>query len=470
MNSGSIKSFLISGRTGTIALYLTAIITAFFFMGIFGNHVFQVEALRIRLGVQPSLTGQTVVEIPPLASIAAQTHSTPVKISLRLEYIDLSSIQEMVNGQNHADMMEKFAGRLRTEILIFAAKIILLAAAGGFFGVFLWRRKPGMAHLRGALTAALTAGLLLAATYSTFDINRFRNPQFNGVLKMAPWLIGLNGQSMDNLDSLNAQVSIVAENINQLFNQLYQAQDNRKTPEGLVKVLHLSDIHNNPAGMLFARRIAALFNVDMIIDTGDITDFGTPLEGQIMKKIPEFKKPYLFLPGNHDSPETIKMMGAVPGVRVLDGSALTVKGLRILGVPDPQSATSGVKPPSKEMITRYSSQIEEQLSHKSEKPDILALHNNHIARELAGVAPVILYGHDHRLFVGEKKGSVLIDAGSSGASGVRGLLDGKSPYSMVIQYYSPQKGKMALLAADAISIDSFDGSFHVEHHVFRSKE
>ena len=47
------------------------------------------------------------------------------------------------------------------------------------------------------------------------------------------------------------------------------------TEESVVRVLHVSDIHNNPVAFDFMEQIINNFNVDFVIDTGDITDYGT---------------------------------------------------------------------------------------------------------------------------------------------------------------------------------------------------
>ncbi|MCL5935637.1 MAG: metallophosphoesterase family protein, partial [Firmicutes bacterium] len=220
------------------------------------------------------------------------------------------------------------------------------------------------------------------------------------------------------------------------------------------------------AALGYIQRIAGLFKVNLIIDTGDISDYGTPLEGLITERLANLKVPYLFVPGNHDSPDTVKKMRSIPEVIVLDGSMIRVANLRIMGFPDPSSKTSDIEPPPPNLIPQYAGQIEKSLLEQPERPDIIAVHNNNIARLLDGMAPVILYGHDHRLSVEENAGSVMIDAGSTGAAGMRRLQGDRTPYSLVIQYYAPVSGKMKILAADTITVKNLDSGFHVERQIF----
>ncbi|MFZ5648621.1 MAG: metallophosphoesterase family protein [Bacillota bacterium] len=454
-------------KTKGIALYISALLGALIFLGILGQQSFRVEALQVRLNIDPALSGYTVVDIPPLAAVMAKTHSTPLRITVRLERIDLQSAQKMLNGsKDPAGLMNRVTGELKTAAALFTLKALLISAAGGAFGVFLWRRRPGPVHVYGALAASTSVGLLFLLTFATYDVNKFKNPEFDGTLRVAPWVISVAGQTLDKIDTLNNKMGMIADNVHQLFNQIDELQVYGESREGQVKVLHVSDIHNNPAALGYVQRIADLFKVDMIIDTGDITDYGTPLESMVLERLSGLKVPYLFVPGNHDSPETVKKMRSIRGVTVLDGKTVTVNGLRIMGIPDPSSASSDIEPPSLDMIPVYAQESEKALQAQPVQPDILALHNHRIAQRLAGKAPVIIYGHDHKLAVEEKEGSTMIDAGSSGAAGLRRLQGDRTPYSVVIQYYAPVGGKMKLQAADTITVKNLSSGFHVERHIF----
>ena len=454
-----------------LAPYLSALVGALVFISILGHQVFQVEALQVRLNVQPSLAGQTVFEIPPLAKISAHTHATPVRLSVRLESIDPQSVQKMLDQkQSGSSLISTFTKGLRTAAALFTLKLLLLSAAGGAFGVFIWRRQPDLIHLKGALAATLAVGILMAGTYLTYDAERFKNPKFDGALKVAPWAIGVAGQALDKIDSLGNKMVMVADNVHQLYNQIDRLQPFEDGQEGMVRVLQVSDIHNNPAALDFIQRIAGLFRVDMIIDSGDITDFGTPLEGLLLERLAGIKVPYIFIPGNHDSQDTLKKLRSVPGVTVLDQpSTIKVKKLTIAGVPAPSAQSSDIEPPPLDLIPVYAQEIESYLKGQKDQPDLLVVHNNRIARMLGGKVPVILHGHDHKLAVEKHEGSLFINPGSTGAAGMRRLQGDKTPYSLVIQYYAPLEGKMKLLAADTITVNNLESGFHLERHVFDAK-
>lgn len=462
-----VKTTLSSTKARAVAGYISALVFAFIFVSLMGQQSFRIEALEVRLSIHPAAPGHTVVEIPPLATIMANTHSAPLSINISLQSIDLQSVQQMLeNKEINSGMYDSVAKDLRAAAVILALRILLLSAAGGAFGVFLLQRRPGLKHLWGAMAAMLTMGVMLLGTYATYDMNRFKNPEYTGALKTAPWIIGLAGESLNKIDTLSSNMEVLATNIHQLFNQIDSFRADVEAREGLVKVLHVSDIHNNPASMTYIQRIADSFKVDVIIDTGDITDYGTPLESLLLEKLSGLKIPYLYIAGNHDSPETIKKMKSIPGVTVLDGTTVTVKNLRFTGFADPSSVNQDINPPALEMIPGYAGEISENIAGQPDQPDILAVHNQRIAGLLAGKAPVILYGHDHRLAVKEDRGSVMIDAGSTGAAGMRMLQGDRTPYSLDIQYYTPVEGKMILEAVDTITVENLDRGFHLERHIF----
>lgn len=468
MQTEKSKNFNLLINKELLVIYFSALLGALIFISLMGHHTFRIEAMDVRISIQPAVIGYTAVEIPPLAEIKSRTHATPLKITLRLESIDLPSLQKLLESkQNQNDIINNVTRKLQLSVAILAFKALFLSAVGGFFGVFLWHRKIGTYHLKGALSASLAMGVLLAGTLVTYDLNKFKNPEFEGALKTAPWVMGLASETMGQINTLNAKMEKVAENINELFDQIDTLQTFDKNQEGLVKVLHVSDIHNNPAALGYIQRFANQLKVDVIIDTGDITDYGTPLEAMILQKLAGIKIPYLFIPGNHDSPETIKKMRSIPGVTVLDGSVVTFSNLRIMGIPDPSSKSNDIQPPPLDTINTYSDQIEISLQALPQTPDILAIHNHRIAQRLSGKAPVILYGHDHKLAVKENADSVMINSGSTGAGGMRRLQGERIPYSMVIQYYAPIAGKMKLLAVDTITIQNLESGFHIDRFFFK---
>jgi hypothetical protein len=97
-------------------------------------------------------------------------------------------------------------------------------------------------------------------------------------------------------------------------------------------------------------------------------------------------------------------------------------------------------------------------------PDVLLLHNHRVAEPLAGTVPVILYGHDHRARVTREAGSVLVDAGTSGAAGVRYFTVADPPaYTAALLTFSPGSPPR-LTAVDLIEVREPAGGFSIQHY------
>ena len=181
----------------------------------------------------------------------------------------------------------------------------------------------------------------------------------------------------------------------------------------------------------------------MVIDAGDLTDFGSPLEAQTFSKIGALGVPYLFAPGNHDSPEVTAFLRQFPNVTVLEGSVVEFHGLSVLGVPDPWSFGPAVKGYSETEIQKALEEQAETLRSKLEENnevDIAVIHNPAKVDSLEGLAPIIIYGHTHKLSVRGTGSSLFLNPGTTGASGFRGLQTEEMSYSALILHLGSDTG------------------------------
>ncbi len=456
-------------RKAYVATILLATLGAMVLVSLFSTVRFSLQAFEFDLSVEVFDHGQTAVEIPPVGVIRAKTHNTPLKLTFTLRNIDMDLLRELFQEPSEQQILaEQVMPRLRWVARWFILRTLLLAGVGGALGVIMFRGKRGYPHpITGALWGLTLGVALFFSTYLTYDSNRFRNPEYEGVLKMAPWVVGMVEEAATRVHTLGQQLRLIANNIY----VLYESLDNLQAvtvPEGGLKVLHVSDIHNNPAAYDFVDQITRSFGVDMVIDTGDLSDFGTPIEARLANRLSSLVVPYVFVAGNHDSPEIIKALRRIRNVVILDGKGIqSVRGIKMIGIGDPSSKTSEIVPPPGETIELYVAKIEALLTAVQETPDLLAVHNPAIGRPFAGRVPVILHGHDHRLQISEKNGSVIISAGTTGAAGIRGLQTANEvPYSLVLLYFLPMGNKWYLSASDMIRVANLRSGFVLERRVF----
>lgn len=324
------------------------------------------------------------------------------------------------------------------------------------------RRALRRAALCGLLSVLILALLLGATLIYPYDTGAFANPRFEGALAAAPWIIGLAEQAADTVSALSEQLGVMAANLEKISSRLDQFSPPFES--GGIRVLHVSDIHNNPAAFDLIDKVTESFQIDLIIDTGDITDYGSELETELMARLTGLPLPYLFVPGNHDTPQSVEMLRR-EGAIILEPEPVEVAGLRIAGLADPAAATQAPEVFAEEALLKESLPGGALLEDKN-PPHIFAVHNEIMAGPFLGKLPLILCGHSHsaKIHFDDESGTIVVNAGTTGAAGVRGLLaPHKIPYSAVILNFSPDPDRgFKLTAADLITIEQLQDSFTLQ--------
>ncbi|HHY60336.1 MAG TPA: metallophosphoesterase, partial [Clostridia bacterium] len=271
---------------------------------------------------------------------------------------------------------------------------------------------------RAGLAGVLVLAVLLVMTGATYRVEGFCSPSYRGTLEAAPWMISLAEKAVAQVEELSSRIPGVAENLYSMLEEIEQLAPVDRV-EGEVRVLHVSDIHNHPVALELMKQMIEKFQVNFVVDTGDLSDYGTVLESLLTKELPELSVPYVFIPGNHDSPAIVEALQEYENVIVLDEEVTEIDGVTIFGIADPASQDYFLISSSAEKYPGHAVDLQEILRFLS--VDIIAVHRPQMAHQLAGYAPVILHGHDHTSQVSVLKGSAVIDAGTTGGAGIRRL-------------------------------------------------
>src|SRR5690606_11866786 len=196
--------------------------------------------------------------------------------------------------------------------------------------------------------------------------------------------------------------------------------------DDVIRILNVSDLHLGEHAWGVVSSVVDQFKVDIIVDSGDITDHGTEAENQFLQTIPYLGVPYVWVRGNHDSSATQKAMEQLANVVVLDGQVETVKGVRFLGAGDPRFTPDHSRDPSTQEVAAAVAQAEAlaKVAERQVDPvDVIVYHDGTAgAAALDGSAPLILAGHRHvRIRMVLPQGTRLMHEGSTGGSGLRAL-------------------------------------------------
>jgi predicted phosphodiesterase len=308
-----------------------------------------------------------------------------------------------------------------------------------------------------AILAVGGAEVLSALTYRT---QAFASPTYSGSLALAVRLIP-PGAAVESFDAFQDQLTRVVNGAVEAYSSI---QTNPVGRAGEIRVLHISDMHLAPLGYQFAKQIARGFDVDFVIDTGDTTSWGTEAENVVADLFRSYDKPIVWVRGNHDSLKLQSELDDIDNVHVLDGSSVEIDGLRIygLGHPVPPAITREISDEDFEAAARS---MDERVVDDVEAMgpiDIIAVHDDRMAEEAAGLVPLVLSGHFHVQSTRVIAGTIFLRAGTTGASAFGTFeTDEGIPLSAEVLYFEPGTPPR-LIAFDLIDQSPKTGSLTVQ--------
>ncbi|MTI94502.1 MAG: metallophosphoesterase [Firmicutes bacterium] len=454
--------------TPIIKIALVGILGALLLVSVLSRQDATVYAFDFVLSIQIFDKGYTVVDLPPLGTVRAQTHQLPLMFRLSLSNINMQRLEEMVAGQHPEILFDQVQETLRTQVMQFLLRVLAIAFIGGFGAGYVYSRNLKKSAQAGLIGLLLFTVLIGSALY-TYDENAFIAPEFEGVIEAAPWLLGVAEEALAAVEDIDVTMQVITSNLYMLFESLNFLRP-LGTIDGDLKILHVSDIHNNLISVALIEQMLVSFDVDLIIDTGDITDYGTPLEAELLRAINNVGIPYVFVPGNHDSPAVISSFGRLENVYVLNEDLLYLEELDLLiaGIADPSAADTAMAVRPHEEYLHAAERLRELVEEAERPPDIIAAHHAWIVNEFTDLPSLLLHGHSHRSDIEVAGETFLIDAGSTGGAGIRGLMTREEmPYSMVLLHMNRYNERWRPVAGDIVRVNNLNAGFTLERHLLR---
>src|SRR5918992_2960968 len=323
----------------------------------------------------------TDISLPPLGRLRADTHGAPLHLRASLREVDVEQLRDRLR-RSLDSVAAEVERNLSDAAGRFAARVVLVGIAGAAALGLIAFRTRWLSVLRATTAGLLAVVLSVAFTAFGFDASAFQAPSYTGSLRLVPQLLGPVEGAIERVGYFREELRRVVAGAARAYDAV---ESNPLGREGEVRVLHISDIHLSTLGYDFAHELAESFDVDLVIDTGDTSSFGTPDESFILSEIPGFERPYVFVRGNHDSIAFQQAVARVEGAIVLDGGTTQVEGLTIYGLGDPYFVRERGAPtdeaPIEELVRSAGPRIVEDVSVLPEPADVVLVHDDRMAAD-----------------------------------------------------------------------------------------
>ncbi|MFS8586563.1 MAG: metallophosphoesterase, partial [Acidimicrobiia bacterium] len=485
-------------RWPAVRLVVFALVGAVVAVVLFGRVPAKVGPFETTLALRPSLDGSTVVHLSPLGTIELDTHDWPVRLDLRVEEIGLADAERIAEDPSALDRLGDDApDDVRAALTGLVVRCVLLALAGGVVGGLAartdWRSAAGGVGVALLLVVAVGGG-----TVATFDAGAVAEPRYTGLLTRAPQAVGDIEAVLDRFGEYREQLSDLVDNMAALYLAGAELPTFEPGGDDLVRVLHVSDIHLNPQAFDMIERLVDQFGIEVVADTGDLTDWGTTPETRLVSRVGDLDVPYVYVRGNHDSRRIQEAVAEQPNAVVLDGDAAEVAGLRFWGIGDPRytpDKSQRVEGTEAERAEAFAPVVADRLAEDEPPPvDVVMVHDQRMAADLGGEVPLVLAGHTHEPDVGVieppdededepedgseegttaadepggegEERTLLLVEGSTGGAGLRGLQgEEPEPLTATVLYFDREEGR--LVAYDRITVAWLeDAGATIERHI-----
>jgi predicted MPP superfamily phosphohydrolase len=463
-------------RTGLWLAMLVVTLAGMWLGLLLGGHTRQnVGPFSAEFSVSPSFGGGTDVQIPPLGSLELATHSGPAHLSVRLDQLDQ---QRALAVARDPDGLQDASTQAVHDAQDGVRTVLIRAGVAAMAGVLVlslvvfrnWRR---VAVCMGTALALLAGtGGIAAATLRPKSIEE---PTYHGLLTNAPAIIGDAKDIGQRYSTYQTQLSKLFANVTKLYATFNDLQSFEPDPS-TIRVLHVSDLHLNPQAWPLIENMVQQFKVNVVIDTGDLNDWGTVAETGYAASISNLTVPYVFIQGNHDSAVTAAAVAKQKNAVVLADQIVNESGLTIAGIGDPlftpDKSEAETTREQSDVLQETGARLADTIRHSGQKVDIALVHDPDMAGPLAGVAPLVLAGHLHKRqisFLANPAGgdpTCLMVQGSTGGAGLRGV-EGEqpTPLELSVLYFDGTTHK--LQAYDDVTVGGTGRSdVTLQRHIF----
>ncbi|ADD44013.1 metallophosphoesterase family protein [Stackebrandtia nassauensis] len=443
-------------RTGK-AIVFTAI--ALFAAGLgvrfLGTATADIGPFHTTMSMEPATDGESEVELPPLGSLIFNSHSGPIKMTVRIDSLDEFRTERLIDNPKEIRMVgQEVPADVRAGFTNAGLSGLGGATLAGLILGGLAFRTMRRAAICGSLSLVLTA-TALGISAGSMRPESVAEPRYEGLLVNAPAFVGGAQQVADSYEKYRSQLEGMIVNLSQFYT-LGRTLPSFVEDKDTIRVLHVSDLHLNPSAWNVIDSVAKQFSANAVLDTGDITDWGSTQEAAVYTKgIKRLDTPYVYIRGNHDSTKVTKEVAKQKNATVVDDEVVEIAGLRIAGIGDPRYAPDATSAPSdirEEQVLLDSGNDLRDTIAESGGADLAMVHDPVCAGPLAEEVPVVLAGHKHQRLVSKlDDDTVQMVQGSTGGAGLSGI-DKDNPHPLTLSVLYFDKSDARLKAVDDIAV------------------
>jgi predicted phosphodiesterase len=424
----------------------------------------EVGPLNTSMRLQPAWGGGTTVVVPPLGELRLDTHVGVLGVRATLEGVDVDEARTLVAAPERlADLKPQAVADIRWALTMAVLRAALAATLGAVLLGALAFRRVGAAALAGA-TALATVGGSAGLAMATANPASIAEPRYTGLLADAPTVVGTAESIVTDFSRYGDQLAQVVRNVSGLY-AATSTLPLMPATDDTVRVLHISDLHLAPQAWDTVLTVADQYDVDVVVDSGDITDHGSKPENRYVEEVRRFDVPYVWVRGNHDSQITQRAMERLRNVVVLDGRPRRVAGLTFLGLGDPTFTPNKADTATPEAVAEAAERLASKIEMHGDV-DVAVFHDPTPAGVLDGLVPISLHGHLHyRKVTRGEEGTWFMVQGSTGGSGLRAL-EPEQPAPILLSVLYIDRSSGTLRGYDDIRLGGLGStSAQIQRHV-----
>lgn len=400
----------------------------------------------------------TVFAVPPLGTVRATTHPVPVTLQLGIAELDITEVQEIVqNPAAQTAVRTEIEDDLRAAARSVVIRTIIVALIAGAIGGALlpWRK---VADVGAGMGGGLLVGVLVVSSVAlTYDVKAFEEPTYSGALTRAPSVLRTLEKQALTLSTVGSRFEAASTRLSQLLELVAAPATNPR--EDTVALLHVSDIHSNPLGVIVTQQLARAFGVDAVVDSGDLTSFGESVETNVARRVSRLDIPYIFVPGNHDSFANQSRLDRIENLHLLHDDTVDVEGITIFGWRDPTyTVWDNISTEQGNELRVQEGEAVAAALEENPDVDVLVVHDRRMAEASEGLVPLVLSGHTHERDLTETETTDFLTVGSTGATGLEFFIEGSRPYEAEIIYFREDQP----VAVDYVTFQALGDEFEID--------